>query len=273
VALLTGSLDKAQVADMPPSVVRGHIRSGAYKGDSWGVAPGYAQTALVAVPRALALEFLTFAQRNPGPCPILEITDPGAPLVQRMAPGADLRTDLSRYRVFERGQMVAQPHDVREYWRDDMVGFLIGCTGSFESYLTGAGIRLRHLEEGKVGAIFLTNVPCTPAGPLRGPLAVSMRPIHWSQVRSVVQLTSRFPAFHGAPVHVGDPRVIGIPDLAQPWFGDILDVRGDEVPVFWACSVTPQVVALEAKLDFMITNAPACMFVSDVPTVQMALLA
>jgi uncharacterized protein YcsI (UPF0317 family) len=137
----------------------------------------------------------------------------------------------------------------------------------------GAGIRLRHLEEGKIGTIFLTNVPCVRAGRLSGPLAVSMRPIHWTQVKSVVQLTSRFPAFHGAPVHIGDPRAIGIKDMGQPWFGDILDVKADEVPVFWACSVTPQVVALEAKLELMITNAPACMFVSDVPTVQMALIA
>lgn len=273
VATESETLSKDQVKDLKPAEVRALIRSGRYTGNSWGVAQGYAQTAFVGVPRELALDFMIFSQRNPRPCPILEVTEPGSPLLRKMAMGADVRTDLSGYRVFKEGKLVAEPHEVSAYWRDDMVGFLIGCTGSFESYMMRAGVRLRHLEEGKVGAIFVTNVECEPVGRLHGPLAVSMRPIHWTQVTKVVQLTSRFPSFHGAPVHVGDPRAIGIADLAKPWFGDDLHVRDDEVPVFWACSVTPQVVAVQAKLEFMITNAPAYMFVSDVPTEAMAISA
>lgn len=266
------SLEKAQVKDLAPAEVRAHMRSGRYKGNSWGVAQGFAQTAFVGVPRDLALDFMIFCQRNPQPCPVLEVTEPGSPLLRKMAKDADVRTDLSKYRVFKQGKLVAEPHDATEYWRDDMVGFLLGCTGSFESYMQRSGIRLRHIDEGKVGTIFVTNQQCEPVGSLRGPLAVSMRPIHWSQVARVVQLTSRFPAFHGAPVHVGDPRAIGIGDITKPWFGDVLDVKDDEVPVFWACSVTPQVVAVQAKLDYVITNAPACMFVSDVPTEAMAVI-
>lgn len=216
---------------------------------------------------------MIFAQRNPRPCPILEVTEPGDPILRTMARGADVRTDHSKYRIFEHGRLVAEPRDVTEYWRDDMVAFLIGVTESFEPTMQRSGIRLRHLDEGQIGTIFVTNIECEPAGPFRGKVAVSMRSVHWSKVASVVQLTSRFPAFHGAPVHVGNPRAIGIDDLSKPWFGDVPEVKDDEVPVFWACSVTPQVVALSAKLDFMISSAPACLLVSDIPTEAMAISA
>ena len=271
-ATLPETLDKAQLRDLGPAEVRALYRAGRYKDNSWSVCPGFAQTAFVGLPRALALDFMIFAQRNPRPCPVLEVFEPGPPISRKLAPGADLRSDLGKYRVFRDGELIAEPYDVGAYWRDDMIGFLIGCTGSFEPHMVRSGIRLRYLEQGKTAIAYVTNIACEPAGALRAPLAVSMRPIHWTQVEKAVQLTSRFPAFHGAPVHVGDPNMIGI-DIDKPWGGKLLDIAADEVPVFWACSVTPQLMAVESKVEFMITNMPAFMFISDVPTEQMAIVA
>lgn len=269
----TAASEYARMLDLAPAEIRARIRSGAYRGYSWSLAPDYVHTALVCVPRDIALEFMTFTQRNAAACPVLETTDPGVPQLRTLAAGADVRTDLPGYRVYEKGACVAEPSDITAFWRPDLVAFLIGCSGPFEAPMMRAGVRLRHLEEGKIGTDFMTNIPCVPAGRLQGPLAVSMRPIHWSQVARAVQVTSRYPAFHGAPVHIGDPRVIGIDDVSKPWSGDVLDVHEDEVPVFWACSVTPQLVALQAKLDFVITNAPGYMFISDLPSEALATIA
>jgi uncharacterized protein YcsI (UPF0317 family) len=215
---------------------------------------------------------LVFAQRNARPCPLLEVTNPGDPIIRWLAPSADVRTDLARYRVFAHGECVDEPTDVSEWWTDDMMAFVIGCTGSFEQHMVGGGIRLRHLDEGRLVPIYMTNRECEPAGRLHGPLAVSMRPILQTDVARTIQLTARFPAFHGAPIWVGDPDGLGV-DLDYPLFGDRLGLEPDEVPMFWACSVTPQLVAEASGVELMITNYPSHMFLTDVPTPQMAIIA
>jgi uncharacterized protein YcsI (UPF0317 family) len=271
--LVDDSTDKRQFAGSSPAEIRAAIRSGGYVGDSWELAPGYAQAAFVAVPRALALDFATFAQRNPRPCPLLEITDPGDPILRAMGDGIDVRTDLSGYRVFEDGAVVDRPIDITDRWTDDLVGFVIGCTGSFESHIQRAGIRLRYLDEGLGVSVFRTNIECAPAGMFRGPMVVSMRPIKSNQIPKLTQLTSRFPAFHGAPIHVGSPGAIGIASLADPLDGDYLPLLDDEEPVFWACSVTPQLIAREARIPQMITNAPGYMLITDVRSDDLAISA
>ena len=180
-----------------------------------------------------------------------------------MAPGADLRTDIPRCRIYENGQLTGEQEDISSIWRDDLVSFLLGCSFSFESALVNAGIPLRHIDQGKNVAMYVTNVATTPAGVFSGPMVVSMRPVHHSQVVRAVQVTSRFPSVHGAPVHVGDPSAIGIKDITRPDFGDAVEVRDDEVPIFWACGVTPQAVALNSKPSLMITHAPGYMFITD----------
>jgi uncharacterized protein YcsI (UPF0317 family) len=267
-----GNPDSVQVAQFPddqPATIRLLAREGLLRGSNTQAAPGFAQATFIAFKQELALDFITFCQRNPAPAPLLEIMDPGDPIVRRLAPGADVRTDIPRYRVYEHGRLVATPYDVREYWQDDMVGFMIGCSCTFEHLLIASGVRLRHIEEGQTGTIYLTTIQCQSAGRFSGPMAVSFRPIHWTQVSRTVQLCSRFPAYHGAPIHFGDPTILGIADLAKPWYGDIPRVEDDEVGVYWACSVTPQIVALRAGMSF-ITNEPGSMFLTDVPMQEMA---
>jgi len=269
---VTKSMSKEDLDGLSPAEIRSHIRDGSYRDDSWAVANGYAQTAMVALPRDEALDFMVFAQRNPGPCPLLEVTEPGAPSPKRLAPDADLRTDLGRYRVYSGGACVAEPEDVSDHWTEEMMAFVIGCTGSFEHHMVDAGISLDYLNQDKVVPVYVTDRECEPAGALHGPLAVSMRPIRSEEVARAIELTARFPAFHGAPIHIGDPEALGV-DIDKPAYGDHVEIKAEDVPVFWACSVTPQLVALASNVDSMITNYPAFMFITDVPTEQMAVVA
>ncbi len=245
-----------------PTEVRRLVRSGEWKGVTAGLAPGHVQANLVILPRDQAFDFLLFCQRNPKPCPLLEVLEPGRVEPTSMAPGADLRTDLPRYRVYRAGEP-EEVDDVQALWREDLVSFLLGCSFSFENALMNAGIPLRHVEEGKNVSMYVTSVETTPAGAFSGPLVVSMRPIQRSQIVRAVQVTSRFPSVHGAPVHIGDPSAIGVRDIATPDFGEPTEIRDGEVPVFWACGVTPQAVALKCKPLFMITHSPGHMFVTD----------
>jgi len=245
-----------------PSRIRAACRDGRLDRPTAGLAPGAVQANLMVVPREAAFDFLLFCQRNPKPCPIIEVLDPGR-TEPRSAPGADLRTDLPRYRVYRDGRLAEEVTDVTRHWRDDLVAFLIGCSFSFEEALAAAGVPLRHVERGCNVPMYRTTRACEPAGRFSGPLVVSMRPIPAAQVPLAVQVTARFERVHGAPVHVGAPEALGIADLARPDFGDPVDVRGGELPVFWACGVTPQSVALASKLPFCITHAPGHMFVTD----------
>ena len=253
-----------------PQEVRSAIRSGRWKEVTAKAAQGYTQANLVIVPRALAFDFLLFCQRNPKSCPLLEVIEDGKSEPVYTAPGADLRTDLPLYRVFNNGDLVAEVDNVTEWWRGDLVSFLLGCSFTFESALVNAGIPLRHWVENKNVSMFVTNVNAETAGIFSGPMVVSMRPIPRNKVVRAVQVTSRYPLMHGAPVHIGDPSLIGIEDLNQPDYGDKIDVKDDEVPVFWACGVTPQAVALTSKPPFMITHSPGHMFVSDLRDEQLA---
>ena len=255
----------AELETTTPREARRLMREGRWTGPTAGLCPGYVQANLVVLPKEHAYDFLLFCQRNPKPCPLLEVTDPGDPEPKRVAPGADLRTDLPRYRVYRGGRLEAEPTDIRAWWQNDLVAFLLGCSFTFEAALLRAGVPVRHLEEGKTVPMYVTNRPCDPAGIFQGPLVVSMRPIPAGLVARTVEITARFPEAHGAPVHVGAPEALGIQDLNRPDFGDPVTVRAAEVPVFWACGVTPQAVALNAKLPLMITHAPGHMFITDLP--------
>jgi uncharacterized protein YcsI (UPF0317 family) len=227
------------------------------------LALGFQQANLVVVPRELAFDFLLFSQRNPKPCPLLDVTEPGDPEPRFVAPGADLRTDLPCYRVWRDGELTDEPADIRKYWRDDLVSFLLGCSFTFENALLQAGIPVRHIEMGRNVPMYRTSIPCRSAGQFRGPLVVSLRPLTPAHVIEATRICSRFPQAHGAPVHFGDPAAIGIADVSRPDYGDPVEFRTDEVPVFWACGVTPQAAVMAAKLPFAITHKPGCMFICD----------
>jgi uncharacterized protein YcsI (UPF0317 family) len=229
-----------------------------------GWAPGFTQANMVVLPREWAFDMLLFGQRNPQPVPLLEVTDPGS-FRTTLAPDADLRTDLPRYRVWRDGELVGEPTDVVDLWEDDLVTFLIGCSFSFETALMDAGVPVRNIEQGRNVSMYITNVKCRPAGRLSGPLVVSMRPIPAHQVPTAVQVTARTPEVHGAPVHVDSPSALGIADLAAPDFGDAVEIAEHDVPVFWACGVTGQAALMASKPPFAITHAPGYMFITDVP--------
>lgn len=243
--------------------VRAACRTGAQTGATPGLARGYVQANLVMLPREWAFDFLLFCQRNPKPCPLLDVTEPGDPEAKLTAPGSDLRTDLPAYRVWEHGELVAEPTDVARFWRDDLVSFVIGCSFTFENALLAAGVPVRHIEQNVNVPMYRTSIACTPAGRFSGPLVVSMRPLTPQQAVKATQICSRFPRAHGAPVHFGDPSALGIENISKPDFGDAVEVRSGEVPVFWACGVTPQAALMHAKPPFAITHKPGHMFLTD----------
>ena len=245
-----------------PQEAWNRIRSGAWRGVTSGVAPGFVQANLAILPRELAFDFLLFCQRNPRPCPLLEVIEAGNVEPFLTAPGADIRTDIPGYRVYEHGELTGEVGSLLDLWRDDLVSFLLGCSFSFESALSDVGIPLRHQEMGCNVPMYVTNIATNPAGVFSGPMVVSMRPVKYDKIVRAVQVTSRFPATHGAPIHIGDPSVIGIEDINRPDFGDSVEIRPGEEPVFWACGVTPQAVALNCKPSLMITHAPGYMLVT-----------
>ena len=239
------------------------IRAGTHRGPTAGLAPGNVQGNLAILPQALAADFLRFCQLNPKPCPLIGTSAPGDPRVPDLGEDLDIRTDLPRYRVWKNGELVAEPQDIREFWRDDLVSFVIGCSFSFEEALTAEGIELRHITRGCNVPMYRTSIATKEAGPFRGPMVVSMRPMTPRDAIRAVQITTRLPSVHGAPVHIGFPEAIGIPDLGKPWVGDPTEVKADELPLFWACGVTPQSVVLDAKPSLCITHAPGHMLVTD----------
>ena len=246
-----------------PKDLRAMMRRGELSGLTSGMAPGHVQANLVVLPKKQAFDFLLFCQRNPKPCPLLEVVEAGSSEPRNMAPGADIRTDLPRYRIYEYGEMVEEPTDISHVWRGDMVSFLLGCSFTFEAALVNAGIRIPHYETGNNTAMFVTSIETEPAGMFSGPMVVSMRAIPQDKVVKAVQITSRYPAVHGAPVHIGAPEAIGVADVHSPDLGDVARVSENDVPVFWACGVTPQAVAMASKPPLMITHSPGHMFITD----------
>jgi len=255
-----------------PAEARRLIREGKWVKPTSGVSSGFTQANLVVLPKASAFEFLLFCHRNPKACPVLDVTEPGLFSPSAVAPDADLRTDLPKYRIYRNGIFDDERTDITDIWDDDMVGFLIGCSFTFEQALIRNDISIRNIEEQCNVPMYITDRQCIRAGKFDGPLVVSMRPIPEKDVVRTVQVTSRFPSVHGSPVHIGSPHTIGIQQLDQPDFGDPVTVNEGEVPVFWACGVTPQAVAMNSKPEMMITHAPGHMFITDLKDEQFSVL-
>jgi uncharacterized protein YcsI (UPF0317 family) len=247
------------------------FRRGAYTGFTHGFAPGYVQGNLAILPQALAPDFLRFCQLNPKPCPLIGMSpSPGDPAIPELGADLDIRTDLPRYRVWRKGELVDEPPDICSVWSKDLVAFVLGCSFSFEEALVEDGLELRHQSSGVNVPMYRTNIACQPSGPFRGPMVVSMRPFRPADAIRAIQITSRFPAVHGAPVHIGLPKMIGIKDVNRPDYGDAVEVRRDELPVFWACGVTPQAVIAAMAPEIAITHAPGSMLVTDVRNSRLA---
>jgi uncharacterized protein YcsI (UPF0317 family) len=256
----------------PGLAARLKVRQDQHRGPTAGLAPGNVQGNLAILPQALAGDFLRFCQLNPKPCPVIGTSAPGDPRVPALGDDLDIRTDLPRYRVWKNGELVAEPTDIKDYWRDDLVSFVIGCSFSFEEALLADGIPLRHIERGCNVPMWRTSIATKEAGPFRGPTVVSMRPMTPANAIRAVQITTRFPSVHGAPVHIGKPELIGIKDIDKPDYGDRVEVREDELPVFWACGVTPQSVIATVKPEFCITHYPGSMLVTDRRNTEFAIM-
>lgn len=259
-------------ANISPIEARHFIRENKLVKTTSGIANGYVQANLVVLKKSLAFDFLLFCQRNPKPCPILDVTEIGSPVPGLFAPDADIRTDIPKYRVYRHGKLVDKVTDIKSYWEDDMVAFLLGCSFTFEKALLNNGIPVRHIETGSVVPMYFTNIQCKKAGCFEGPMVVSMRPIPERDLVRAVQVTSRYPATHGAPVHIGKPESIGIEDIDKPDFGDPVPIKEGEVPVFWACGVTPQSAVMQVKPELVITHEPGHMFITDYPDEKLTVL-
>lgn len=249
---------------MTPREARMKIRNGEITTQTSGMCNGYAQANLCILPKKYAYDFLLFASRNPTSCPILEVLDEGSRYTRYMADHADIATDIPKYRIYQNGVLTEEVTDISAYWQDDFVSFLIGCSFSFEGELLDAEVPIRHIEQGRNVPMFLTNILCEPAGIFHGNMVVSMRPIPYGQVVRAVTATAAMPKVHGAPVHIGDPALIGIADITKPDFGDSVEIHAGDVPVFWPCGVTPQAAIMAAKPELAITHAPGHMFLTDV---------
>lgn len=265
-----GTTSGARIVDS--RAARLACRAGQVTGTTAGLAPGYVQGNLVILPREDAADFMRFAQANPKPCPIIGVGEAGDPTLPALGEDLDIRTDLPGYRVWRDGECVAETGDVSGYWRDDLVSFVIGCSYSFEEALVEDGIEIRHIVENKKVPMFRTSIPTQAAGRFHGPLVVSMRPLKPADAIRAVQITSRYPAVHGAPVHIGLPEQIGISDIHRPDYGDSVEVRANELPVFWACGVTPQAALVASKPGFAITHSPGSMLVTDLKNRQYAVI-
>ena len=248
------------------------IRARTHTGGTSGLAPGFVQGNLAILPAALAGDFLRFCQLNPKPCPLLASSAPGDWRLPSLADDLDIRTDVPRYRVWRDGALVDEPIDLKQWWRDDLVTFALGCSFSFEEALIENDIEIRHITRNCTVPMYRTTIETEAAGPFHGPLVVSMRPMKPKDAIRAVQITTRFPAVHGAPVHIGKPEMIGIHDLGAPDYGDAVPVGDDEIPVFWACGVTPQSVIATVKPEFCMTHYPGCMIVTDRRNTEFAVM-
>lgn len=249
-----------------PKDIRQAVRSGAFSTDTSGLGGGYIQGNLAILPAEYATDFLRFCQRNPKPCPLVGASETGDPLLPTLGADVDIRTDVPRYSLFEYGEPAGQVTDISDRWRDDFVTFVIGCSFSFEEALMSEGISVRHIDDNKTVPMYRTNIPAVTAGPFSGEIVVSMRPLSVPDTIRAVEITSRFPDAHGTPVHFGDPGAIGIEDIGRPDWGDAAVIREGEIPVFWACGVTPQVAIRKARPPICITHAPGHMLITDIRT-------
>jgi uncharacterized protein YcsI (UPF0317 family) len=268
--MASDAVAEAGLAHRDPRALRRDARFGRFLGQTAGQCAGHVQGNVVILPADAAADFLRFATLNPKPCPVIGMTEPGSPLLPGLGDDIDIRTDVPRYRVWRDGVLAGEPTDIRDIWRDDLVAFVLGCSFSFEEALIENGLEVRHVRLGRNVPMFRTNIACQPAGRFHGPLVVTMRPYRAADAIRAVQITSRYPSVHGAPVHLGRPDLIGIEDLQKPDYGDAVPVSDDELPVFWACGVTPQAAIAQARLPFAITHAPGCMLVTDLLNSRLA---
>jgi len=257
---------------MTPQQLRHRIRCGEFEANTSGQCPGFVQGNVVILPADWASDFLQFCQFNPRPCPLIGMSRAGETSLPDLAEDLDIRTDIPRYRLFRHGKLVEEMSDIRGHWRDDLVTFVLGCSFSFEEALLADGLEVRNISEGVNVPMYRTHIPCRSAGHFTGNMVVSMRPMLAADAIRAIQICSRFPSVHGAPIHLGDPAQIGVKDLAKPDFGDAVTIRPGELPVFWACGVTPQVALEQAKPPLCITHSPGCMLVTDLPNSKLAVL-
>lgn len=254
------------LAGLAPQALRPHIRAGRVTWQTAGLASGYLQGNLAILPAAVALDFARFCQRNPKPCPLVGVSDTGDPMLRTLGADIDIRTDVPSYNVYRDGELADKVTDISGLWSEDSVAFVLGCSFSFEAALMAEGVPLRHVETGRTVPMYRTNLECIPAGPFRGTTVTSMRPMPVADAIRAVEITARFPMTHGTPVHLGDPSAIGIADIMRPDWGDPPTIREGEIPVFWACGVTPQNVIQEARLPLVVTHTPGCMLITDLPS-------
>lgn len=256
-------------AAMKPWEARKIIREGKFDGQTSGMCAGYAQANLAVLPKDLAYDFLLFCQRNPRSCPLLEVTDVGSRSLRWLARDADIATDIPKYRIYKKGELAGEYTDASDKWRNDFVGFLIGCSFSFEAELLEAGVPVRQIEEHRNVPMYRTNLDCVPAGVFSGKMVVSMRPLPPDQIVRAALITGAMPRVHGAPVYIGSPEEIGITDLARPNFGDSVTIKPGEVPVFWPCGVTPQSAIMNSRPEIAITHSPGHMFLTDIKNIAL----
>ncbi len=269
---MTDSQARSNDQSDKPGQLRRAIRNGEHDGNTSGLAPGFVQCNIVILPAAMAGDFLRFCQLNPKPCPLIAMSNsPGDAALPPLG-DVDIRTDVPSYRVFRDGKFVEEVADISALWRDDLVTFALGCSFSFEEALLADGLEVRNVTQGVNVPMYRTAIDCTPAGPFAGKMVVSMRPFKAADAIRAIQICTRFPSVHGAPIHLGDPGQIGIQDLANPDYGDPVTIGGQELPVFWACGVTPQVALEAARPPFAITHSPGCMLVTDIRNSQLAVM-
>ncbi|TNE76025.1 MAG: putative hydro-lyase [Gammaproteobacteria bacterium] len=259
-------------ATFTPQQLRARIRYGEYEDNTSGQCPGFVQGNVVILTADWATDFLQFCQFNPRPCPLIAMSEAGEPILPELGDDLDIRTDIPRYRIFHHGELVQEVRDVVNHWRDDLVTFVLGCSFSFEEALLADGLEVRNISEGVNVPMYRTHIPCRTAGRFSGNMVVSMRPMLAADAIRAIQICSRFPSVHGAPIHLGDPSLIGVKDIARPDFGDAVSIRPGELPVFWACGVTPQVALEQARPPLCITHSPGCMLVTDLPNSRLAVL-
>lgn len=257
------------VAITDPAEARAIIRRGDHVGHTGGIAPDYVQGNVCILPRDDALEFAAFCQRNPKPCPVIGISAPGDPALPTLG-DIDIRTDVPQYLVFRDGELVEERSDIMELWRDDLVTFILGCSFSFELPLLQQGISLQHIDRNTEVPMYRSSIACVPAGKFSSDMVVSMRPLHPADAIRAIQITSRYSAVHGAPVHIGSPDAIGVKDVMKPDFGDPPVIEDGQLLVFWACGVTPQIAVERAKPSICITHKPAAMLITDKKNIELA---
>src|SRR4030095_2115033 len=253
-----------------PVEVRRAIRAGRHRRNTAGLARGYVQGNVCILPREYPEDFLAFCTANPKPCPLLAMSAPGDPRLPELGEDLDIRTDVPAYRIFRNGKQEGDGTDLRDLWRDDSRSFVLGCSFSFEEALMAAGLPLRYVEQGRNVPMYRTSVDTAPAGRFHGKLVVSMRPFKPADAIRAIEITSRYPRVHGSPIHVGFPEMIGIENLDEPWAGDQTEVGAADLPLFWACGITPQSVVLEARPSFCITHSPGHMLVTDLKNASLA---